>query len=179
MKAGEGAGDGGRADGEEEDGEEKEEGEDPAEAQSDLLVRSFRRAVVGMSSASLPMPVSTFYASHVLKARPDGAALGRCQYLQYVRPPLFLRGVRAFLCFAPPPPPPPPPPPSPAGAHPLPAPPPPAPPPPPPPPPLLGVFGPPLEGPPPVGPPPPPPPPLFSFPRQTSRQRGGKSSAPS
>jgi len=57
----------------------EEDGEDPARVhvhvQNDLLLACFKRAVVSLSSSSLPMPVSTFYASHVLTARPDGTTL--------------------------------------------------------------------------------------------------------
>ena len=51
------------------------EEEDPVQVQSDLLLECFQRAVVSLSSSSLPMPVSTFYANHVLTARPDGTTL--------------------------------------------------------------------------------------------------------
>ena len=52
-----------------------EEEEDPTQVQSDLLLECFQRAVVSLSPSSLPMPVSTFYANHVLAARPEGTTL--------------------------------------------------------------------------------------------------------
>ena len=54
---------------------EEEEEEDPTQVQSDLLLECFQRAVVSLSPSSLPMPVSTFYANHVLAARPEGTTL--------------------------------------------------------------------------------------------------------
>lgn len=54
---------------------EEEEEEDPTQVQSDLLLECFQRAVVSLSPSSLPMLVSTFYANHVLAARPEGTTL--------------------------------------------------------------------------------------------------------
>jgi len=55
--------------------EEEEEEEDPVQVQSDLLLECFQRAIVSLSSSLLPMPVSSFYANHVLKARPAGTTI--------------------------------------------------------------------------------------------------------
>ena len=54
---------------------EEEEEEDPTQVQNELLLECFQRAVVSLSPSSLPMPVSTFYANHVLAARPEGTTL--------------------------------------------------------------------------------------------------------
>mmetsp|Transcript_22379 Transcript_22379/g.46388 ORF Transcript_22379/g.46388 Transcript_22379/m.46388 type:complete len:249 (+) Transcript_22379:115-861(+) len=55
--------------------------EDPVQLQSDLLSFCFQRAVLNLPATSLPMPVSTFYANHVLKSRPDGKTLGESPLL--------------------------------------------------------------------------------------------------
>ena len=54
---------------------EEEEEEDPTQVQNKLLLVCFQRAVVSLPPSSLPMPVSTFYANHVLAARPEGTTL--------------------------------------------------------------------------------------------------------